>query len=61
MKESVNYLIDKIPKKYLINADRDNKILFLNDKETVGYFWDTKVKYWALNLQITHGYKLKYI
>ena len=61
MKESAEYLIGKIPKPYIFGVDRSEKIVFLNDESTIGYLWDTKVKYWAINLEINHGYTLKYV
>jgi hypothetical protein len=59
--ETEDYLIDKIPEKYIRYVDRDERILYLNDKETEDSIWDIKIKYWAINLSINHNYTLKYI
>jgi len=61
MAETAEYLVGKIPLPYIFGVDRVSKTLFLNDKETTGYLWDTKIRYWAFNLEINHGYTLKYV
>ena len=61
MIETEEYLLGKIPNVYIVEANKDRKILELNDDETIGYLWDTKVRFWAINLELNHGWKLKYI
>jgi hypothetical protein len=61
MNDYPSILINNIPLPYLFGIDELTKTLFLNDEHTTGYMWDTKFRYYALELKEKYNYTLKYI
>jgi hypothetical protein len=60
MKESAQYLLNKIPKKFIIHYSIKDKTLLLDDEETDCDLYNNKVKYWVINLENNHGFIVDY-
>ena len=60
MKETDRHILAKISSKYINNYNVTKKILTINTEFIEDQIYDTKIKYWIINLRERFNWIIKY-